>query len=61
MNTVTVFPKRMAFAPVSFNSILNEVFNDNFLSGADFSNSTPMVNIKESANGFHLELAAPGL
>ena len=61
MNTVTVFPKRMAFAPVSFNSILNEVFNDNFFSGADFSNSTPMVNIKESATDFHLEVAAPGL
>ncbi|MEY2828655.1 MAG: hypothetical protein RIQ33_513 [Bacteroidota bacterium] len=61
MNTVTVFPKRMGFAPVSFNSILNEVFNDNLFNGADFSNSTPMVNIKETGNGFHLEIAAPGL
>jgi HSP20 family protein len=61
MNTLTVFPKRMGFTPVSFNSILNEVFNDNLFNGADFSNNTPMVNIKESINGFHLEVAAPGL
>ncbi len=61
MNTLTVFPKRMSYAPLSFNSILNEVFNDNFNFGIDEKHSTPMVNIKETKDGYHLEVAAPGL
>ena len=61
MNTLTVFPKRMSYAPLSFNSILNEVFNDNFFGASDYSHSTPMVNIKETKDGYHLEVAAPGL
>jgi HSP20 family protein len=34
----------------------NELFND-----MPFRSSAPSVNIRETENGFHLELAAPGL
>ena len=40
---------------------MNEVFNDNFFGASDYSHSTPMVNIKETKDGYHLEVAAPGL
>ncbi len=61
MNTLTVFPKRNGFAPLSFNQIFNEFLNDGFFNEADFKASTPLVNIKESNSGYHLEVAAPGM
>ncbi|MFM2047492.1 MAG: hypothetical protein RI955_38 [Bacteroidota bacterium] len=60
MNNLLFQPKRMTYAPLSFNHIFNEVFNENLFNGADFSHHSPMVNIKESDNGFQIELAAPG-
>jgi HSP20 family protein len=56
-----MFPKRMSYAPLSFNSILNEVFNDNFHFGIDEKHHTPLVNIKETKEGYQLEVAAPGM
>ena len=45
-----------------FNPLLTDVFNsvlnDNFLGG---SAKTPAVNIAESENQYHIELAVPGL
>ena len=62
MHTFTAFPnRRMSNAPLTFNHFLNEVFNDNFFGASDYSHSTPMVNIKETKDGYHLEVAAPGL
>ena len=61
MNTLTMFPKRMSYAPLAFNSILNEVFNDHFHFGVDEKHNSPLVNIKETKEGFQLEVAAPGL
>ena len=62
MHTFTAFPnRRMSNAPLTFNHFLNEVFNDNFFGASDYSHSTPMVNIKETKDGYNLEVAAPGL
>lgn len=43
-----------------FNNVFDTVFNDAFLHDRIIS-KVPAVNIAESNNGFHVELAAPGL
>ena len=59
MNTLTVFPRKSNFAPIGFNNLLNDFFGEDFFH--DFKSNMPLVNIKESVNGYHLEVAAPGL
>ncbi len=51
------------FNKPTFNTMLDRFFNDDFgpFFGRDNINNVPSVNIKEDENGFHLELAAPGL
>ncbi len=43
-----------------FNDIFETIFNDSFLSDRMVTR-VPAVNISESAENFHIELAAPGL
>jgi HSP20 family protein len=43
-----------------FNDVFESVFNDSFFSDRMVSR-VPAVNISESADHFHIELAAPGL
>ena len=43
-----------------FNDVLDSIFNDAFLSDRMISR-VPAVNISESENNYHVELAAPGL
>ena len=43
-----------------FNDIFETIFNDSFLSDRMITR-VPAVNISESAENFHIELAAPGL
>ena len=43
-----------------FNDIFETIFNDSFLSDTTVTR-VPAVNISESAENFHIELAAPGL
>jgi len=43
-----------------FNDVFDSVFNDTFFSDRMISR-VPAVNISESENNFHVELAAPGL
>jgi HSP20 family protein len=48
------------FRPVNFNSVFNELFND-FPAYADKAGlNFPPVNIAETADGYHVELNAPG-
>ena len=45
-----------------FGSFLDDFFNNSFdFLGHDGATQSPRVNIKENKDGFHLELAAPGL
>ena len=49
------------FRPVSFNSVFNELFNDFPAAFADKAGlNFPPVNIAETADGYHVELNAPG-
>jgi HSP20 family protein len=43
-----------------FNDVFESIFNDTFLSDRMVSR-VPAVNISESDNAYHVELAAPGL
>lgn len=43
-----------------FNNIFDSVFNDSYVSDR-LTSRVPAVNIGESDNEFHIELAAPGL
>lgn len=43
-----------------FTDVFDSILNDTFLS-EKLVNKTPAVNIAESENEFHIELAAPGL
>jgi HSP20 family protein len=48
------------YRPVSFNSVFNELFNE-FPAFADKAGiNFPPVNIAETADGYHVELNAPG-
>ena len=52
------------FAPASnYASLFNNFFGnlDRLDTNTDFAGSLPAVNVKEVENGFHIELAAPGL
>src|SRR5690606_28724891 len=42
------------------NDFFNPVFNDSFLSDR-FISRVPAVNVAETSDAFHIELAAPGL
>ncbi|MFA6277888.1 MAG: Hsp20/alpha crystallin family protein [Pedobacter sp.] len=44
----------------SFGDVFDSIFTDNFFTKADMS-LVPAVNISETADNFHVELAAPGL
>lgn len=48
-----------SFIPV-FNDVFDSIFNDTFVSDGMISR-VPAVNINESENNYHVELAAPGL
>lgn len=43
-----------------FNDVFESVFNDSFISDR-LTTKVPAVNIAETENDFHIELAAPGL
>ena len=43
-----------------FNDVFESIFNDSFLSDK-LATRVPAVNIAETENEFHIELAAPGL
>src|ERR1700748_2145530 len=43
-----------------FNDVFDSILNDSFLSDK-LASRVPAVNISESENEFHIELAAPGL
>jgi len=43
-----------------FNDVLDSIINDSFFNER-FVNKTPAVNIAETENEFHIELAVPGL
>lgn len=45
----------------TFNSIFNEILNDDFFTPRTISEKLPAVNIKQSEKDFSLELAIPGL
>lgn len=45
----------------TFNSIFNEILNDDFFTPRTISEKLPAVNIKQSETDFSLELAIPGL
>jgi len=44
----------------SFSNVFDSIFTDSFFSGRDME-LVPAVNISETADKFHIELAAPGL
>ena len=49
----------------TFAKVVNDFFNDDFVNNLDsqlsvWNGSMPAVNVKESADGFHVELAVPG-
>ena len=44
----------------SFSNVFDSIFTDSFFSGRDMA-LVPAVNISETADNFHIELAAPGL
>ncbi|MCB0483656.1 MAG: Hsp20/alpha crystallin family protein [Flavobacteriales bacterium] len=55
---------KRAQRPLGFPSIFDDLFVDNLWpvqAERAFRNSSPAVNIKETAEGFELEMAAPGL
>ncbi|UOE47802.1 Hsp20/alpha crystallin family protein [Mucilaginibacter sp. SMC90] len=43
-----------------FNDVFDSIFNDTFFNDR-MTNRVPAVNISESGNHYHVELAAPGL
>lgn len=45
----------------TFNSIFNEILNDDFFTSRAINEKLPAVNIKQSETDFSLELAIPGL
>merc|ERR1711976_17879 len=45
----------------TFTNVLDNIFNDDFFNARTFPTNAPAFNIKEEANGFAIELAAPGL
>ena len=45
----------------TFNSIFNEILNDDFFNARPIASNLPAVNIKQSEADFSLELAIPGL
>ena len=44
----------------SINNVFDSIFTDNFFAGPDTA-MVPSVNIAETADQYHIELAAPGL
>ena len=52
-------PKNYSVNPF-FNDVFDSILNDSFL-GDKLSSRVPAVNIAETENEFHIELAAPGL
>ena len=60
MTLVKFNPKNNNSLMPGFNDVFNSIFNDTFFSDRMVAR-VPAANISESANEFHLELAAPGL
>ena len=50
----------MTLVRFSGNKLFNPIFNDAFLSDR-FTSRVPAVNVAETSDAFHIELAAPGL
>ena len=44
-----------------FNDVFDSILNDKFLGGKQQISQIPAVNIAETENEFHIELAVPGL
>lgn len=47
--------------PLGFPALMDDFFNNEFFHIPAKGKSVPAVNIKETENGFELEMAAPGL
>src|ERR1700759_1701004 len=59
MTLVKFKPTNKPLMP-GFNDVVDSIFNDTFFSDRMVTR-VPAVNISESENNFHVELAAPGL
>ncbi len=63
MHTANKKRRRQHHANPFFNQLFTDVFNLNVddLIGSDFAQTKPAVNIFETNDGYHMEIAAPGL
>jgi len=52
--------QRNNLSNVRFNDVLDSIFNDSFFAPVNTS-KVPAVNLAETENQFHIELAVPGL
>jgi HSP20 family protein len=59
--TLIKFKNDRLNAPSLFNSLMEDFFNNDFLSLSRFNANVPPVNVKETSDAYHLELAVPGL
>ncbi len=61
MKNLIYRPAAFNNAPSVFDSFFNNMINSDGFFANDARHSSPLVNIKETENGYHIELAAPGL
>ncbi len=59
--TLIKFKNDRLNAPSLFNSLMDDFFNNDFPVMPRSSTQVPPVNVKETPEAFHLELAVPGL
>src|ERR1700761_8165238 len=59
MTLVKFKPTNNSLMP-GFNDVFDSIFNDTFFNDR-LTSRVPAVNISESENNYHIELAAPGL
>jgi HSP20 family protein len=59
--TLIKFKNDRLNAPSLFNSLMDDFFNTDFPVMPRMSAQVPPVNVKETPEAFHLELAVPGL
>ncbi|MFN5843974.1 MAG: Hsp20/alpha crystallin family protein, partial [Bacteroidota bacterium] len=59
--TLIKFKNDRLQAPSLFNSLMDDFFNTDFSSMPRITTQVPPVNVKETPEAFHLELAVPGL
>jgi HSP20 family protein len=59
--TLIKFKNDKLNTPSFFNSLMDDFFNTDFPALPRISSQVPPVNVKETPDAFHLELAVPGL